>query len=117
MTLGKIVDDEGTDNFSDLGKSMKKYTVQDEPYVLDIDLDFFSTRNPFLSLYEKANAYKRLQNLYCFPENGDVDLDTSVTRRKQQLCELQNFFSHLSIHQNLDNLPTTLNSSSYLAEV
>ena len=34
--------------------------------ILDIDLDFYSTRNPFLSLYSEVNLYQMLKQLYTF---------------------------------------------------
>ncbi len=34
--------------------------------LLDVDLDFFSTRNPFLDLHSRANLYGRLRALYSF---------------------------------------------------
>ncbi|KAG8225171.1 hypothetical protein J437_LFUL006696 [Ladona fulva] len=43
-------------------------------YILDIDLDFFSTRDPFRGLYPKADIYQDLQKLYYYqpPTNRDV---------------------------------------------
>ena len=35
-------------------------------FILDIDLDFFSTLNPFVSLYKEANLYEDLKKLYTF---------------------------------------------------
>jgi len=35
-------------------------------YILDIDLDFYSTLNPFVSLYSEAGLYDRLRELYSF---------------------------------------------------
>ena len=40
--------------------------VDSSPYILDIDLDFYSTKNPFLDLFPKANLYSRLKKIYTF---------------------------------------------------
>ncbi len=34
--------------------------------ILDIDLDFFSTTNPFIDMYSKIDLYKRLKTIYTF---------------------------------------------------
>lgn len=41
--------------------------------LVDVDLDYFSTRNPFLDLFPGANLYERLKALYRFdpiPKNA-----------------------------------------------
>ena len=35
-------------------------------FILDIDLDFYSTLNPFVNLYREANLYPQLKQLYTF---------------------------------------------------
>jgi hypothetical protein len=66
------------DDFQELGKMFRQYIPrQGDPFVLDIDLDFFSTRNPFRGLYENADLYSRLQELYNFKRPED-DQDPKV---------------------------------------
>ncbi|XP_026738928.1 UPF0489 protein C5orf22 homolog [Trichoplusia ni] len=76
-----------------------------QPYVLDIDLDFFSTGNPFLSLYENIKVYDRLQPIFDFklPDNDETEtIDKVVESRERQLEELENLFQHLEKFDNLD---------------
>merc|ERR1712062_14158 len=37
-----------------------------KPIILDIDLDFFSTRNPFLNIYQEIQLYSTLKQIYLF---------------------------------------------------
>lgn len=77
-----------------------------EPYVLDIDLDFFSTGNPFLGQYETIKLYDRLLPIFDFklPVNDDNEtVQEVVDKREQQLQELENLFTYLEEHNNLDH--------------
>lgn len=77
-------------------------------YILDVDLDFFSTMNPFKNLYEKSDLYDRLKELYNFSlpavpsESGLVEL---AGRREQQLASLKALFQHLEEHRSLGDWP------------
>lgn len=77
-----------------------------EPYVLDIDLDFFSTGNPFLSLYNDIGLYDRLEPIFNF-ELPDGDNARSVEQvielRERQLNELEDLFGHLEENNDLDS--------------
>ena len=75
-----------------------------KPAILDIDLDFFSTRNPFLNLYSEINLYQSLKQIYKFqsvPENlppGEklkLALESSQNR-KELLDNLDDLTSHLA---------------------
>ena len=50
---------------------------KDMPYILDVDLDFFSTKNPFRNLYERANLYEKLTKLYWFKRPSSNDPEVS----------------------------------------
>nr|CAD7413540.1 unnamed protein product [Timema cristinae] len=66
------------DDLEDLGRVFRKYlSGKDDPYILDVDLDFFSTRNPFRGLYERAGLYDTLRELYRF-QRPDLDQDDKV---------------------------------------
>lgn len=67
-------------------------------YVLDIDLDFFSTMNPFISMHSEANMYQRLKKLYGFQYTQTEQTDAveeHVRRRSNQIKTLHSVFSHL----------------------
>ncbi|XKL68002.1 hypothetical protein PGB90_003493 [Kerria lacca] len=77
-----------------------------EIFVLDIDLDFFSTRNPFKDMYKNAGLYEKLQNLYKFviPSNkNDMnEIERIVKQRQNLLLELEDLFKYLDAHNTLD---------------
>ena len=79
------------DDFPELGKMFRQYIAREgDPFVLDIDLDFFSTRNPFRGLYENADLYSHLQELYNFqrpedeqdPKVGSILLNPTLKVKK-----------------------------------
>lgn len=45
--------------------------------ILDIDLDFFSTMNPFKSLYKNADLYESLKVLYWFESPTSTETQVS----------------------------------------
>lgn len=76
-----------------------------QPYVLDIDLDFFSTGNPFLNLYKNIDLYDRLEPIFNFelPDNYDAEtVEKVVESRDRQLNELENLFQHLEENNSLE---------------
>jgi UPF0489 domain len=78
-------------------------------YVLDIDLDYFSTKNPFLSIYEKVDLYAKLKKIYIVEKPADYDtsdpesIQKFVNRRNRQLENLEEIFHHLESENNLDD--------------
>lgn len=115
MSLGHVIEEKGSDNFSEMKKTIN--SLVEGTYILDIDLDFFSTRNPFLSLYEKACVYEKLAKLYQFPKNPTMEVSTVSDERRKQLQGLQSLFQHLAKHNSFDTLPEDLNKSPYLPQV
>ncbi|CAF4795413.1 unnamed protein product [Pieris macdunnoughi] len=76
------------------------------PFVLDIDLDFFSTANPFLALYSNIGLYDLLEDLFHFdvPENDDIEsIEKTVNLREIQLLELEDLFMCMEENGNLEN--------------
>ncbi|XP_018909272.2 UPF0489 protein C5orf22 homolog isoform X1 [Bemisia tabaci] len=107
------------DDFTAIKEIIEKYVSAGEPYILDVDLDFFSTRNPFKTLYENAGLHERLKELYKFQPPADrTDLKSvaeCVSVREKQLNELHAIFSHLQSGGTVDTYPDQ--SSSRLEAV
>lgn len=88
------------ENITPLGKVNLSPLVEHltgRSFVLDIDLDFFSTQNPFKELYG-ADQYKILQDLYRFspPESTrEEHLVECVRQREAQFCGLRDVFTSL----------------------
>lgn len=67
------------DDFVAIGSALRNYLPEkDVPYILDIDLDFFSTKNPFKNLYESVNLYEKLAKLYSFERPDSIDPEVST---------------------------------------
>ena len=76
------------DDFAAISATLRQYLPEkDTPYVLDVDLDFFSTKNPFITLYERANVYEKLAELYSFKRPDTVD---PVVSEKEYFIFIQN---------------------------
>lgn len=75
-------------------------SFKDKHFILDIDLDFFSTQNPFKRLYS-AEIYKIIKELYVFNNPEDISDEAIAkcnTKREEQLSQLKQIFNKL--HQD-----------------
>lgn len=95
-----------------------------EPYILDIDLDFFSTRNPFLGIYSKVNMYERLKGIYIMPKTFNLDDEKTILeytkKRRAHLQYLESVFNHLdggSTIESIENHPSDPNITETLKEL
>ncbi|XP_060806955.1 UPF0489 protein C5orf22 homolog [Amyelois transitella] len=103
FTVAEIAEPTRKKSDDELQKLVDTISIS-KPYVLDIDLDFFSTGNPFLNLYDKISLYDLLEPIFNFnlPENDDVEtVEKVVKQREEQLNELENIFEHLEENGNL----------------
>ncbi|KAM8851108.1 UPF0489 protein C5orf22 homolog [Spinachia spinachia] len=96
-SLADDVDDsEGSTSY--VVKRTSALLSETEPYVLDIDLDFFTCKNPFKELYTQEE-YDILKKLYNFrgpsPNADEEELDECVDRRVHQLEDLEAAFADL----------------------
>lgn len=100
ITLGKYLDNPSeTDDFTSIHKILKDHITESGTYILDIDLDFFSTRNPFKSLYKNAGLYEELKRIYRFemPDKSDLKkVEESVREREKQLKDLSSAWKHVA---------------------
>ncbi len=74
--------------------------------ILDIDLDFFSTTNPFKDMYSERQ-YSILKQLYhCeMPEEiNETSLNEFISKRKRQLSELKAIFDSVQKGQDLSEI-------------
>lgn len=69
--------------------------------ILDVDLDFYSTNNPFWPLYKKAGLYAELRDIYKFTIDHKK-LPESLEARREQLDYLKSVFTHLEEKRSLE---------------
>lgn len=96
-------------------QNVKDQIDEVEHYILDIDLDFFSTLNPFVNLYKDANLYPLLKELYTYkpiPEHLEIGEKMRLGEefglaRQKMLDTLDNIFTFLSQNESLDRYEGT----------
>ena len=74
-----------------------------KPIILDIDLDFFSTRNPFLNIYQEIQLYSTLKQIYLFQA-----LPNDLSGPDRLKAALQSSQNRRELLDNLDDLTTFL---------
>uniref|UniRef100_A0A1Q3EXK1 Putative misexpression suppressor of ras n=1 Tax=Culex tarsalis TaxID=7177 RepID=A0A1Q3EXK1_CULTA len=76
-------------------------------YILDVDLDYFSTHNPFLKIYDKVGLYEKLKEIFISPELADSNesdlekLQRVAKNREEKLEFLESMFLYLEEVGNL----------------
>lgn len=105
VTIGKTVDGL-SDDFREIQKILNAYITNTTSYILDIDLDFFSTSNPFIAVYSKAAMYERVKRLYPYkpPKSlSDTDVCEAVQKRIAQVEDMERCFKMLQEKRDLAN--------------
>ncbi|BFZ19597.1 hypothetical protein BsWGS_22636 [Bradybaena similaris] len=95
-------DNEEEESVKPLTRNQRQVTqlqdiVSNKPYVLDVDLDFFSTANPFKNML-RQDEEQALRRLYRYPtviDFSDENIVAFTERRETQINQLENVFSHL----------------------
>ncbi|OAD58549.1 hypothetical protein WN48_11054 [Eufriesea mexicana] len=91
MNGGPIVCDRfqwfSRDDFTAVSAALRHYLPErDTPYILDVDLDFFSTKNPFKTLHDRVNLYDKLAPLYAFHRPDSTDPEPTATQFADPQC-------------------------------
>lgn len=90
------------------------------PYILDIDLDFFTTKNPFLDFYKEVNTYERLKEIYIIDKTYTIDDETSIlcyTKQKRELINFfEMFFTRLDEKTTVEKLREEINPPDHLKD-
>ena len=82
----------------------------DGSFILDIDLDFFTTMNPFIDMHKNVNMYERLASIYKF------DLTSSDLEKVEKFQEKRS--KQLEIFRNVFEMAVKkLNKESSLGDV
>lgn len=120
LTLGKAVEN-GTDDLRGI-KGRLRETIRDETlYILDVDLDFFSTNNPFEALYSKASVYEHVKKLYRYdpPKSSSTeDIIAASNNRTKQIDFLHEAFQCLQHKKPLPDCDNpTLNEIESLKDL
>jgi len=96
--------DESIRRFFDKIIDIKQQVEEVGHFILDFDLDFFSTLNPFVSLYSEAGVYQKLKSLYSIPSvphnletSSKIKLALKSTEDRVVMLEnLKLIFTHLA---------------------
>lgn len=77
-----------------------------DDWILDVDLDYFSTLNPFINIYPKANTYEKLHKIFMTEKDYDVNDRESVSRylkkRNHELDYFEQIFQYMAHHGSLE---------------
>ncbi|XP_050529463.1 UPF0489 protein C5orf22 homolog [Daktulosphaira vitifoliae] len=78
-------------------------------FILDFDCDFFSTSNPFLTVYDRVDLYGILRDVYAFDSPINRDDQDALLRcsegRELLLRQLESVFMHLDDGRQLADYP------------
>lgn len=104
----KFLEDKKTVKFNvtQINNSMNEIIGTDRTYILDVDLDYFSTLNPFLSIYPKANTYEKLKDIFKMDKNYDINDPETIAKyveeRNNKLEFFETIFQHMAQNGSLE---------------
>lgn len=108
---------------SEVDERLNELLRDDSEWILDIDLDYFSTINPFLMIYPKAETYKKLRDIYKVQKSYDsTDAESIVEyvkERNRLLDFFETVFQHMAQHGSLERFKfddTAMNEKFELAK-
>lgn len=91
---------------SQVKESLSELIDDNRNWILDVDLDYFSTLNPFISIYPKAKTYERLKDIFKMNKNYDQNDPKSiaefVSERNRQLEFFDTVFQHMAQNGSLE---------------
>lgn len=113
LTDGSFKEDELLQNKKDVkltvaqvNESLAELVDDNRTWILDIDLDYFSTLNPFLSIYPEANTHERLKEIFKMDKNYDQNdpknIANFVSERNRQLEFFDTVFQHMAQNGSLE---------------
>lgn len=95
-----------TVHVSQVEESLNELLNNETNWILDIDLDYFSTLNPFLSIYPKAGTYEKLRRIFKMDKSYDVNDHESISRfverRNLELNFFETVFQHMAQHGTIE---------------
>lgn len=71
--------------------------------ILDVDLDFFSTKNPFLDLFPKSGLYSKLKTVYSFES-----VPPNLTAEEKKLFSIESSKKRSKLIEKLQDLTNYL---------
>lgn len=104
QTLGKELFQNELDDFDTINDITQKYLTPTSRWILDVDLTFFSTINPFIGLYQKAQVYPMIEEIFAYkiPEsNTSEEIKKCLKYRENQIRELEHIFMYLDEHRTM----------------
>jgi len=91
---------------SQVKESLSELIDDNRNWILDVDLDYFSTLNPFISIYPKAKTYERLKDIFKmnknYDENDSKSIAEFVSERNRQLEFFDTVFQHMAQNGSLE---------------
>lgn len=99
--------DESITQSTSIGDTFKNMSQNDCHFILDIDLDFFSTRNPFKRIFDRGTIFQELKSIYYMEmcdttTSADDDILEWSVKRLEHLRNLEEFFMYLNRHGSLE---------------